>query len=124
MLLRGTPVNELGFGNREGQSFGSRNAAEGAVVTLKKLYVPSVREGRNCNHKVIDVRENQALRYAQMKGGNINNKQQRGDGGALWGTHGDWGESFWGALEEEPAFTVGEEATNPRNDVPVCPFGS
>ena len=59
-----------------------------------------------------------------MKGGYVNNKQEQGDGGALWGTHGDRRKWFWGALEEEPASTVGEETAYPRNYVPVRAFGS
>ena len=48
-----------------------------------------------------------------MNGGNINNKQQRGDGGALCCTRGDWGVSFWRVLKEKPALPVGEETANP-----------
>ena len=64
--------------------------AEGAVVTLKELDIPSLRERRNCNHKVINVGENQAFGNGCVEGGNINNEQQWRDGGALWSTHGDW----------------------------------
>ena len=59
-----------------------------------------------------------------MEGGNVDNKQEGGDRGALRGTHGDWRECFWRALEEEPALSVGEKAADPSDDVPVHPFGS
>ena len=93
-LLGGVPVNELSLGNREGQAFGGRNAAKGTVVTLKELDVSPVRGRRYCNHKVIDLGEDQALGNGRMERGNVNNKQQRRDGGALRGTHGDRREFF------------------------------
>ena len=92
-------------------------------MTLKELDIPSLRERRNCNHKVINLEENQAFGNGWVEGGNINNEQQRRDGGAMWGTHGDWSKSFWGALKEKQALSVGEEAVHPRNDIPVSPFG-
>ena len=37
------PMNELSFRDREGETFGGHNAAEGAVLTLKELDIPPVR---------------------------------------------------------------------------------
>ena len=56
-FLGGAPVNELSLGDREGQAFWGRYAAEGAVMTLKKLDVPSMGGGGNCDHEVINVGE-------------------------------------------------------------------
>ena len=54
-FLGGAPVQEVSFGNRRGEGFGCRDAAKGAVVTLKELDIPLVRGGPYCNHKVINV---------------------------------------------------------------------
>ena len=92
-------------------------------MALKELDVASVRGRRNCDHKVVNEGEDQALGNAWVEGGNINNKQQRRNGGALWCAYGDLREPLWGALEGEPTLSIGEEATYPRNDVSVSPFG-
>ena len=63
--------------------------AEGAVVTLKELDIPSVGGRCYCNHKIINVGENHAFGNGWVKGGDRNNEQQRRDGEALWGTDGN-----------------------------------
>ena len=68
------PVDELGLGDREGQAFRGRNAAEGVVVTLKKLDVPSMGGGSHCDHEVINVGEDQASRQRGMEGGHVNDE--------------------------------------------------
>ena len=59
-----------------------------------------------------------------MEGGDVNNKQQGRDRGALGGSHGDGRKYFRGTMEEEPRLPVGEEAAHPGNDVPMYAFGS
>ena len=88
MFLRGSPIYEFHFGNREGESFGACDTAEGVIVTLKELYVPFVGRRRDCDHKVINVGENHTLGDYRREGGYVDDKKQRGDGGALWGTVG------------------------------------
>ena len=88
-FLRCAPVDKLGFWDREGQSFRSRDAAPGPIMTLEELDVPSVRGGRHCDHDVVNVAENQALGDVVMERGDVNNKQEGGDRGALRGTHSD-----------------------------------
>ena len=92
-------MEELSLGDLEGQAFRGRNPAQGAVVTLEELDVPPVRGSRKCDHEIINVGENQASGYAGMEGGHINDKQERGDGGALWCAHCDQGELLRGTLE-------------------------
>ena len=88
-FLGSAPVDELSLGDREGKAFWDRNAAEGAVVTLKELNVPPVGGGRHCDHEIINVGENQSPGDGGVERRNINNKQEGGDRGALGGTHGD-----------------------------------
>ena len=67
-------MDELGLGDREGQAFRGRNAAKGAVVTLKELDVPPVGGRCNCDHEVINVGEDQASGYEGMEGGHVNDE--------------------------------------------------
>ena len=92
-------------------------------MTLEELDVPPVGGGRHCDHKVINVGENQASGDGGVEGGDVNNKQKGGDRGALRSTHGDGREHSWRTLEKEPALAVGEEAADPGYDVPMYPFG-
>ena len=89
-FLGGAPVNELSFGYRKGKTLGGRDAAERAEVPLEELDIPSMRGGCYCNHKVVNVGEDQALGNDWVEGGDVYNKQEGGDWGALWSTHGDW----------------------------------
>ena len=74
VFLGSAPMDELGFGDREGQAFRGRNAAKGAVVTLKKLDVPSVGGRCNCDHQVINLGENQASGYGGVKGRHVDDE--------------------------------------------------
>ena len=74
-FLGSAPMDELGLGDREGQSFWGRNAAKGAVVTLKELNVPHVGGRRHCDHEIINVGENQSPGDGGEERGDINNKQ-------------------------------------------------
>ena len=116
-------MNEFSHRDREGQAFWGRDAAAGAVVTLKKLDIPPVGGGCDCDHEVINVRENQSSGYGGMEGGYVYNEQKRRNGGAWGSTHCDRGELPRGALEQEPTFPVGEEAAYPGNDVPMYTLG-
>ena len=93
-------------------------------MTLEKLDVPSVGGGGNCDHKVINVGEDQAPRDFGVEGGDVDNKQEGGDRGALGGSPGDGRKYFRGTLEEEPTLSVGEKAAHPGNDVSMYAFGS
>ena len=93
-------------------------------MTLEELNVPPVGGGCYCDHQVINVGENQALRDEGVEGGDVDNEQDGGDRGTLWGTHSNRSELFQRSLEEEPTLSIGEEATHPSNDVPMYPFGS
>ena len=59
-------------------------------MTLNELDIPPMGGRRYCNHKVINIGENQASGNGWVEGGNVDDKQKRGDGGTLWGTHGIW----------------------------------
>ena len=52
-----------------------------------------------------------------MEGGNVEEKQQRGYGGALWGTNLDWCFRARGALEDQGAGAFREEGGDPVNHV-------
>ena len=56
-------------------------------MALEKLDIPPVRVRCYCDHEVVNVRENQALGNGRVEGGDIDNEQQRRDGGALWSAH-------------------------------------
>ena len=43
-------------------------------MTLKKLDISPVRGRCNCDHEVINVRENQAFVYGGMEGGNVDDE--------------------------------------------------
>ena len=118
----GAPVDELGLGDREGQAFRGCNAAEGAVVALKELDIPPVRGRSNCDYEMVNVGENQASGYGGMKGGHVNDEQERGDGGSLGCAYCDRGELLRGTVESEPTLPVGEKAAYPGNDVPMYPL--
>ena len=92
-------------------------------MTLEELDVPSVGGRRHCDHEVINVGENQTLRNGGVEGGDVDNKQEGGDGGALRCTHGDGRKYFRRTLKKEPTLAVGEEAAHPGYDVPMYPFG-
>lgn len=55
-FLSGSPVNKCSFRYRNRETLGSCDSAEGAVLSLKKLSVTSVGEGRNCDHKLFGIR--------------------------------------------------------------------
>ena len=65
---------EFRFGNREGESFWGCYTAEGAIVTLKELYVSSMGGRRDCNHEVVNVGENHTLGDFGVERGYVNNK--------------------------------------------------
>ena len=67
--------------------FGGRNATKCTVVTLEELNVPPVRGGYYFYHEVINVGEDQALGDGVVDGRDLDNEQEGGDRGALWGTH-------------------------------------
>ena len=67
-------MDEFGLRDREGQVFRGRNAAKGAVVTLKELDVPPVGGRRNCDYKVVNVGEDQASGYGGMEGGHVDDE--------------------------------------------------
>ena len=90
---------------------------------MEKVDVPSVGGRRHCDHEVINVGENQSFRDGGVEGGDENNKQNRGDRGALRGTPGDRREYFRRTLEKEPTLAVGEKAAYPGYEVPVYPSG-
>ena len=46
--------------------------------------------GCHCNHEVINVGEDQASGDGGVEGGEVDNEQEGGDGGALRGAHGNW----------------------------------
>ena len=58
-------------------------------MTLKELNVPPVGGGCHYDHEVINVGENQSPGDGGVERGDINNKQEGEDRGALGGTHGD-----------------------------------
>ena len=93
-------------------------------MALKELNNPSVRVSCYCDHEVINVREDQALENGWVEGGEIDDKQQRRGGGALWSVHSNRWKPFQRALEEKPAPSVGEKTAYPRDDVPVGTVGS
>ena len=61
-------MNELSLRNREGKTLGGRDAAEGPEVALEELDIPPVRGGCYCDHKVVNVGENQALENDWVEG--------------------------------------------------------
>ena len=59
--------------------FGSRDAAQGAVMTLEELDVPSVGGGCHCDHEVVNVGEYQSSGDGGVEGGDVDNKQEGRD---------------------------------------------
>ena len=49
----------------------------------------------HCDHKVINVGEDQALGDGGVEGGDIDNEQEWRDGGALRSAHRNWCEHLW-----------------------------
>ena len=82
-------------------------------MALKELDVPPVGSGCHCDHKVINVGENQTFGDGGVEGRDVDDEQERGDGGALGGAHCYWCEHLWRTLKEESAHPTGEEATDP-----------
>ena len=54
-------MDELGLRNREGKASGCSHTAQGAEVVLKELNIAPVGGGRDCDHKVVHVGDNDAL---------------------------------------------------------------
>ena len=73
---------------------------------------------------MINIPEDQAMRKGYIQGGNINNKQQRRNGGTLWGADGNWRESPRGTREEETAGPAREEGLDPGHEVVSDVFGA
>ena len=80
-------MDDLCLWNRERQTFGGRNAAKGAVVTLEELDVPPMGGRCYCDNEVINVGEDQPLGDAGVVGGDVDNEQKGRDRGVLWGAH-------------------------------------
>jgi len=59
-----------------------------------------------------------------VEAGNVNDKQKRGDWGALGRAHRDWGEHLGRSLVQEAAGSARQERPGPRHKVRVDPFGS
>ena len=53
-------------------------------MALEKLDIPPVRVRCYRDHEVVNVREDQALGNGRVEGRDIDDEQQRRDGGALW----------------------------------------
>ena len=51
-------------------------------MALQKLNVSPVGSGCHCNHEVINVGEDQASGNGGVEGGEVDNEQKGGDGGA------------------------------------------
>jgi len=54
-------VDEFCLGNREGESPGRRNAAQGAKVALQELNIAPVGRGGNRNDEIIHIGDYYAL---------------------------------------------------------------
>ena len=91
-------------------------------MALQELNVSPMGRGCYCDHEVINVGEDQASGNEGVEGGDVDNEQEGRDGGALWGAHCHWGEHLRRSLDEESAFSIGEEAADPSYDVPMYTF--
>ena len=83
-------------------------------MSLNKLDISPVGQGGHCDNKVIHIGEYCTLFYHRVEWREVDDKKQRGDGGALGGADGYWGEGPGRALEKEAALPVSEEAADPR----------
>ena len=61
---------------------------------LEELNILSVGGGGNGNHEVVHVGEDGSFIDRWVKRGDVYDKEKQGDGGALGGTEGDWGEDL------------------------------
>ena len=99
-------MDEFGFRNREGETPGCRNSAQGVEVALKELNIAPVCSGGNCDHKIIHIGDYYAFGNYRVQWGDVDNEEAGRDGGALGGANRNWGERSWGPLEEEPTHAV------------------
>ena len=111
----GSPVDQFGFEDGEDHLNAGGLALDMSSIMLKALAVSPVGGGSDRNREVVDVREYEALGERKVKGGNIYNKQQGRDGGALRDSHLDFFEGAGAAFEEQAAGAVGEEGRDPAH---------
>ena len=73
---------------------GGHHPTQGAVVCLEELDISAVRGGGHGDHKVVHVGENYPSMDDGVEWGDVDDREQPGDGAALGGPDGDWGEGF------------------------------
>ena len=76
-------------------------------MALKELNVPSVGGRCHCDHKVVNVGEDQPFGDGGVEGGDVDNEQEGRDRRALWRTHRDGRENSRGALKEKTTLAIG-----------------
>ena len=77
--------------------------------------VPPVRARIGSEYKIIEVGQGEPLWDLYVEAGDVNDKKDGGDWGALGSSNGDRGKALVGALEEEAAGPVCKEEQSPRN---------
>ena len=86
-LNRSPPVDKFRLGHREVNFPGVGNSADASKGGLERAGVGAVRGGGGSKGKVVHIGEDQAMGEGNMKWSKINNKQNRGDRGALGSAH-------------------------------------
>jgi len=118
------PVDELHFGDRKAYAQPGPFGLLPGILLLYDLDVALIGRRGDGQTEVVHVGEGEALGDLGVKAGNINNKQQRRDWGALGHAHRNRGEHFRGSLVQEPARPARQERLDLRYKVRVDPFGS
>ena len=116
-LNRGPPVDKFCLGHGEVDLPGVGNGANASKGGLERAGVGTIRGGGGSKGKVVHIGEDQAVGEGNMKWSNVDNKQKRGNRGALGSAHRNGGKDHGGALKKEAAGAVGQEGANPRDHV-------
>jgi len=86
-----SPVDEFCFRDGETHAQHGPLGLPHRVPPLQELDITPIGRRGNRQTEVVDIGKREALGDLEVESGNINNKQQWGDRGALWSAHGDRG---------------------------------
>jgi len=92
------PVDKLRFGDREADTQPGPSGLQPGVLPLQDLDVAPIGGRGRGQTEVVHVGEREALGDLWVEAGNVNDKQKRGDWGALGRAHRDRGEHLGRSL--------------------------
>jgi len=118
----GPPVDQFSFWNGEGDVDWRGLPLERREGLPKEVNVCSVGGRGHCDSKVVDVEDDKRPGDFQVKGGDVYDEPEGGDGRALRDSDREGGEMARGPLESQAAGAVSEERADPLDQVWADPL--